>query len=292
MMKPAGLLLLATLAFAGAAQAQDGASAAHVGVQADPCANLSPMPKALTDYLAVARKARDEKRPIPPLEGATRAVYDTWTNARLLEDFAGRCAWRDANAKLAPPAPDRVVFFGDSITQNWQVLDPGLFSDQVVDRGISGQTTSQMVIRFQDDVIALHPAVVHIMAGINDIAGNTGPTTPVWIETNIHTLVELAKAHGVRVVLSSILPSDHFAWRPEIRPAETVRALNASLKRYADAQGLVYVDYYPAMVGGRGELRAELTDDGVHPNAAGYAIMRPLAEAAIRRALAQAPTRR
>ena len=269
------------LALATAAQAQT-----PTGVLADPCAGLAPMPAAVTQYMAQAAKARAAKETPTPPPAATLAVYQAWQDQRLVQDFAGRCTYRDANAKLPPAAAGRVVFFGDSITQGWAAFDAGLFSDQSVNRGISGQTTSQMVVRFQDDVIALKPAVVHILAGTNDVAGNTGPVAQAWIEANVRTLVELAKAHGVKVVLGSILPAGRFTWRPELTPAPTIRALNANLRRYAEAEGLVYVDYHAAMATPDGALRPELTGDGVHPNAAGYAIMRPLADAAIRRAAA------
>lgn len=282
----AKLLAGAMLALPGAAFAQASGNG-QVGVLADPCAALPPLPAVVTDYMVAAGKARADKQQPPPIPPEVRSAYEAWTTTRLTEDFAGRCTWREANAKLPPASGRRVVFFGDSITQNWQGLDPSLFSDQVLDRGVSGQTTAQMVIRFQDDVIALHPAVVHIMAGVNDIAGNTGPTREDWIEANIRTMVELAQAHGVRVVLSSLLPAAKFDWRPGLTPATQIREMNERLRRYAHAKGLIYVDYYPAMAGPHGEMRPQFTEDGVHPNAKGYAVMRPIAEAALRRALAE-----
>ncbi|MCA1634035.1 MAG: SGNH/GDSL hydrolase family protein [Acidobacteria bacterium] len=197
------------------------------------------------------------------------------------------------------PAPDRrerrVVFMGDSITDSWD--DPkygGFFPGKpYVDRGISGQTTPQMLIRFRPDVIALKPAVVVILAGTNDIAGNTGPTTLGAIEDNFTSMAELARANGIRVVLASLLPVSDYERRPDgtpivrttTRPPAQIEALNAWMKKYAAGNKLGYLDYYSAMADARGFLKDELSDDGLHPNAKGYAVMAPLAERAIAAAL-------
>src|ERR687886_422144 len=201
-----------------------------------------------------------------------------------------------ANAKVAPPAKgeQRVVFMGDSITDGWD--DPrygGFFPGKpYLDRGISGQTTPQMLIRFRPDVIALGPKAVVILAGTNDIAGNTGPMTLGAIEDNLASMAELAHANGVRVVLASLLPVSDYEKRdgkPIIqttrRPPEQIRALNEWMKRYAAANGATYLDYYSAMVDDKGFLRDELSEDGLHPNAKGYEVMAPLAERAIASAL-------
>ena len=205
-------------------------------------------------------------------------------------DFAGFHRYREANAKLPPPAAgeNRVVFFGDSITEAWNRYHPEFFTGRpYFDRGISGQTTSQMVIRFRPDVIALKPKVVVILAGINDIAGNTGPITLEEIEGNLTSIVELAKANGIRVVLSSILPADRLPWRPELpNPTEKILALNAWLKDYAAKNDCVYLDYFSALTDGQNAMRKELQEDAVHPNRAGYDVMEPLAEKAIAAALA------
>ena len=213
-----------------------------------------------------------------------------------LKDWPALSRYRDANAKLAPPAKgeSRVVFMGDSITDGWD--DPrygGFFPGKpYVDRGISGQTTPQMLVRFRPDVIALGPKAVVILAGTNDIAGNTGPMTLGAIEDNLASMAELARAHSVRVVLASLLPVSDYEKRdgkPIIqttrRPPEQIRALNEWMKRYAAENGATYLDYYSAMVDDKGFLRDELSEDGLHPNAKGYEVMAPLAERAIASAL-------
>ena len=213
-----------------------------------------------------------------------------------LKDWPALSRYRDANAKLAPPAKgeSRVVFMGDSITDGWD--DPrygGFFPGKpYVDRGISGQTTPQMLVRFRPDVIALGPKAVVILAGTNDIAGNTGPMTLGAIEDNLASMAELARAHGIRVVLASLLPVSDYEKRdgkPIIqttrRPPEQIRALNEWMKRYAAENGATYLDYYSAMVDDKGFLRDELSEDGLHPNAKGYEVMAPLAERAIASAL-------
>jgi acyl-CoA thioesterase-1 len=156
-----------------------------------------------------------------------------------------------------------------------------------VNRGIAGQTTAQMLVRFRQDVIALKPAVVVILAGTNDIAGNTGAATQAMIEDNLHSMVELAKANGIAVVLSSVLPVSDYPWRPGVQPAAKVRALNAALRAYAQQHSLVWLDYHAAMANAEGGLDPPLAKDGVHPTPAGYARMVPLAEASIQQALAQ-----
>jgi len=207
---------------------------------------------------------------------------------RLL-DWPQLARYRDENAALAPPAKGvrRVVFYGDSITEGWGPTGSGRFfpGKPYVNRGISGQTTAQMLVRFRQDVLDLKPAVVVILAGTNDIAGNTGPSSRQMIEDNLHSMVELASAHGIRVVLSSVLPVSTYPWRPGSHPAEDVRALNAALREYARQQGLVYLDYYAAMANAAGGLDPNLAKDGVHPTDAGYAIMAPMAEQAIAQAL-------
>jgi len=185
-----------------------------------------------------------------------------------------------------------VVFIGDSITEGWFDKRPGFFTRGRVDRGIGGQTTPQMLIRFRPDVLALRPAVVVILAGTNDIAGNTGPATLEAIEDNLASMADLAHANGVRVVLASLLPVSDYEQRDgkpinqtTRRPPEKIRALNEWIKSYAAAHGQVYLDYYTATVDARGFLKDELSDDGLHPNAKGYEAMAPLAERAIAAAL-------
>lgn len=205
------------------------------------------------------------------------------------EDWADLGRYRSANEALPAPAAGekRVVFMGDSITDFWGRVPGSTFfpGKPYVNRGISGQTTPQMLVRFWPDVVALRPSVVVILAGINDIAGNTGPMTLEDTENNLRSMVDIARQNGIRVVLSSLTPASAFPWRPSMQPAEKVRLLNAWIKDYAQRNGLVYLDYYSAMVNGDGGMRSNLTKDGVHPNADGYNIMAPLAERAIADAL-------
>ncbi|WP_294233599.1 SGNH/GDSL hydrolase family protein [uncultured Sphingomonas sp.] len=213
-----------------------------------------------------------------------------WTREweeRLHNDFGYLARYREANAALTPiPGKPRIVFMGDSITEGWVGKMPQFFTPGRVGRGISGQTTSQMLLRFRQDVIDLKPAVVQIMAGTNDIAGNTGPTTDAQVEGNIMSMVELAQAHGIRVILASIPPADHFEWKPGLPTAPRIATLNAWLKDYAKRVGATYADYWSVLHVGDA-LNPAYGTDGVHPNAAGYAAMAPVADAAIKRALAK-----
>jgi len=215
----------------------------------------------------------------------------------VASDFAGFYRYAEANAALAPPKPGeaRVVFFGDSITDNWSKAGYGGFfpGKPYVNRGIGGQTTAQMLVRFRADVIDLRPAAVVILAGTNDIAGNAGPATLGQIESNLSSLAELARAHRVGVVLASLLPvsddkkdaSGQPLTRTLQRPTASIRALNQWLAGYAAENGHVYLDYFSATADANGLLRTEFNDDGLHPNARGYAVMAPLAERAIGEAL-------
>ena len=197
--------------------------------------------------------------------------------------------YRAANAALALAAPgeDRVVFYGASMTEGWGRNGSTFFSGKpYVNRGISGQTTAQMVVRFRQDVIDLHPKAVLILAGTNDVAGNTGPTTPEMTEENWQSMADLAKANGIRVIFASITPSTDFPWRRGLHPAEKIRALNAWLKEYCAAHSLTYLDYYTSLTNAEGGMKAELTVDGVHATVKGYEVMAPLAQAAIDKTLA------
>lgn len=205
-------------------------------------------------------------------------------------DWANLEKYAEANKALPEPEVNekRVVFMGNSITEGWKEADSAFFSGKpYVNRGISGQTTPQMLIRFRPDVIELKPAVVVILAGINDIAENTGPMTLEQTFGNIVSMVQLAKANGIKVVVSSVLPANNFPWRPAIKPAEKVKALNFMLKKYCSDNNIVYVDYYKAMVDAQGGLDEKMAYDGVHPTLAGYKVMEPLVEAGIIKALYQ-----
>ncbi len=219
--------------------------------------------------------------PCPPDQMATGAKPTYQKNL----DWAWLCRYRADNARIAQGPRPRVVFMGDSITEFWSLHDPGLFTHGVVDRGISGQTSPQMLLRFSQDVIALHPLVVHIMAGTNDIAGNTGPTSPDQFRNNVIAMVTLAHANHIRVVLASIPPSVRFGFHPLIKPAPWIAELNIWLKDYAAASGAVYADYHAVLAEPDGRIKDRYSADGLHPGTLGYQAMRPVADAAIDRAL-------
>jgi lysophospholipase L1-like esterase len=234
----------------------------------------------------------------PPVEAScpqmAAALQAMMRNDARLRDWAQLARYRDANRTLPrSTAGPRVVFMGDSITDSWQQPQFGDFfaNPHYIDRGISGQTTPQMLVRFRPDVIALDPQAVVILAGTNDIAGNTGPMTDEEIEDNLASMSELAHVHGIKVVLASITPTSAYhtgaTGTPQTtaRPMARIRALNEWIQKYAVEHGDVYLDYFSAMVDSTGVMKEELTRDDLHPTAAGYAIMRPLAEAAIARAL-------
>ena len=231
------------------------------------------------------------QQPAPPTaeEIAKRQLAQ---EERLHNDWANLQRYREANSKLSPPVKNenRVVFLGNSITEGWAPHFATMFPGKpYIGRGIGGQTTPQMLVRFRQDVIDLKPTVVVILAGTNDIAGNTGPSTIEMIENNLASMAELAKANGIRVVLSSVLPVYDYPWKPGLEPAPKIIALNKWMKEYAREHGAVYLDYHSAMADARGGMRSELANDGVHPNEAGYRIMAPLAEQAIQKALRGKP---
>lgn len=207
---------------------------------------------------------------------------------RLRSDWAWSGRYRAANAALPPPRSGvpRIIFMGDSITEGWPDKQPDFFHEDRIGRGIGGQTTPQMLVRFRQDVIALQPDVVHIMAGTNDIAGNTGPMTAADTQANIQSMVELAQTNGISVILASIPPADSYPWRPGLDTGTKIEELNDWLKGYAQRRGIVYADYWSAMrePGALG-MREGLSYDHVHPTETGYAVMGPVAERAIARAL-------
>jgi len=252
-------------------------------------------PPSASAQAAPAQQATPPALPsCPELAAALQAVA---RNDARLSDWPNLARYREANRSIATPGAGeaRVVFMGDSITDAWPQPRFGAFfpGKPYIGRGISGQTTPQMLLRFRPDVIALKPKAVIILAGTNDIAGNTGPMTDEQISGNLASMAELAKANGIRVIFSSILPVSEYHVRPgDTAPPQTTRrpmaritALNAWMKEYAAANGHAYLDYFSAMTDAKGLLRAELSEDDLHPNAAGYAIMAPLAEAAIQAAL-------
>lgn len=202
------------------------------------------------------------------------------------QDWANLGKYQEANSKLTMKTASRIVFMGNSITEGWLADTTSFFyTKKYINRGIGGQTTPQMLVRFRADVIDINADVVVILAGINDIAGNTGPSTPEMIFNNIKSMAELAIANKVKVVLSSILPANDFPWRPGLSPADQVVKLNEMINAYANKNGIVYLDYYNSMVDDKKGLRKEYTTDGVHTTLAGYKVMEPLAERAIAKAL-------
>ncbi len=234
----------------------------------------------LTLLAAFMTPAFAQQAPVPPSPPKPRP--------QLIE-LAQLSRYAADNESLAPPAPgtQRVVFFGDSITDNWGRKFGSFFPGKpYVNRGISGQTTSQMLLRFQQDVVHLHPAAVILLAGTNDCAENTGPISDDQIQDNIRSMVAIARANHIRFILASIPPADRFPWHPGIAPADRIRRLNTALAAYAAQQHLVFLDYYSALAQPDGAMKPDLAvDKAVHPNDAGYAVMQPLAEAAIRASL-------
>lgn len=204
------------------------------------------------------------------------------------QDWANLKRYQKENKYLKTPVinENRVVFMGNSITEGWSNHHPEFFMNKLyINRGISGQTTPQMLIRFNQDVIDLNPKVVIICAGTNDIAGNTGPSSLKMIVDNISAMAEIAKANDIKVVIASVHPVYDYPWNPGLKPNEKIPALNKLLKAYSEKNEIIYLDYFSAMVDNKNGLRSELGSDGVHPNKKGYQIMAPLAENAIKKAL-------
>ncbi|MEI6679044.1 MAG: SGNH/GDSL hydrolase family protein [Mariniphaga sp.] len=213
-----------------------------------------------------------------------KADYEKW----LKLDWPNLKRYSESNTKLGLPAANekRVVFMGNSITDGWVRTAPEFFDGRpYIGRGIGGQTTPQMLVRFRADVVNLKPKVVVILAGTNDIAGNSGPSTLEMIQDNLASMADLAKANGIKVILCSILPAYDYPWKPGLKPYEKIRVMNKWIKAYATKKGFIYLDYYSAMVDNRPGLKVEYSSDGVHPNKLGYSIMAPLAEKAIAKAL-------
>ncbi|WP_312162079.1 GDSL-type esterase/lipase family protein [Phenylobacterium sp.] len=269
---------------AGAAQAQP------VGMVADPCPPLAA-PDPLGVEIAQAMVA---DVPFPPallakaMDPARGAAAEKAKAEKAASDWADLCRYRPENAAAQGV---ETVFMGDSITELWMVADPGFFSAARVDRGISGQTSAQMLLRFMPDVVALRPKVVHILAGTNDVAGNTGPNRPEDFKNNISAMADIADANRIAVVIGAIPPADRFLWRGELKPAAQIVELNAWLKAFAAARGYAFADYHAAMATPAGAMAPAFSKDFVHPNRAGYAVMRQVAEQALDEARRRGPRR-
>jgi lysophospholipase L1-like esterase len=278
-------LLSAAAVWAQGASRESKADAQPVGMVEQPCPPPISPPAAVRDLLVElfieprTLTAADFDR---LMKNPQFMTFNEESRRLAVQDWPGVCRYRAANVAVArvQPAP-RIVFMGDSITENWGLADPTFFSGGIVNRGIGGQTTAQMLVRFRADVVALRPQAVHIVAGTNDVAGNTGPTSPQDFENNIMSMAEIARANGIRVILGAIPPAAAFNWRPQIKPVPTIRALNDWLRGYAARNQIEFIDYYTALAGPSGELKPDLGNDGVHPNGSGYRAMRSLVEKAV-----------
>lgn len=271
------LIVTASLALLAGGAAQ----AAPLGMVETPCKPPPATPASVEAFNAAFLEPG--KPDLPKLIALTKdpayVAYEAARKAQDAQDPNGLCRYAQANAALlASGRRPEVVFLGDSITENWVRGDPALFADgRVVGRGIGGQTSAQMLVRFHADVVALRPRAVHIMAGTNDVAGNGGVTSEAAFQNNIMAMVEIARVHDIEVVLASLPPAARFFWRPEVRPARQIQRLNAWLRDYARRERLRFVDYHPALATPEGGMRSEFAIDGVHPNRDGYAAMRTLA---------------
>jgi lysophospholipase L1-like esterase len=287
------LLVLVLAAFASSVDARPPAEplVRPVGIVEQPC-----QPPTAPGAEVKANEQKDwRERLLDPSEGrefdppdlsATNAAHAAEED-RLHYDWASLCRYRAENAALRRSTAPRVVFMGDSITEFWKLAHPEFFGESFIDRGVSGQTTGQMLVRFRQDVIALKPAVVHILAGTNDFGGSGGPTTLDAIKNNIVSMIDLAVANDIRVVLGSVPPAGAFPWRPTVlEPAQHIVELNEWLRRFAREKSLFYVDYHEPLADERDAMKQTFSNDGVHPNRDGYSVMEPLARRAIEQALA------
>lgn len=274
-------LTLLLLAASLMAQAQQNET--PVGMVEQPCSPppvMSPAVRTLLSDLFMVPHPLAQQDFARLMSDAAFADYNGTLLRNAKNDWPQLCRFNAANAAvLASGKHPHLVFIGDSITENWLLGDPALFNDATVNRGIGAQTTPHLLLRFRADVIQLQPDLVHILIGTNDVAGNTGPNSPQDYQNNLMSMVELARANGIGVLLGSIPPAASFNWQPSLKPVPRIRELNAWLQSYAKSEQLTYIDYYTALTDADGGLRAELTNDGVHPNYAGYAVMRQVLEA-------------
>jgi lysophospholipase L1-like esterase len=243
-----------------------------------------PMPVVSPERMTLIVEPKPRITKTPPASETDRANYMRWSKI----DPDGVCRYREENRSLPAATNHRVIFLGDSITEAWKPSVPSLFTGDVLDRGVSGETTTQMLARFRTDVIDLHPAVVHIMGGINDIHS---PPGTALTRSNIESMVELARAHDITVILGAVMPSSFFKGSPDLVPGPHIVWLNRWLRDYAEENGLIYVDYHGPLQDGKLGIKDGLSNDGLHPNRLGFEAMTPLARAAIDRALKSRATR-
>jgi lysophospholipase L1-like esterase len=277
----AALSGLAALLMAGSAQAQEAPRPPQPRTIADIA--CPPMPLISPERMTLIVEPRPHAAKLPPASEADRAAYMNWSKV----DPSGVCWYREQNKALPPATAGRVIFMGDSITESWKPSMPDLFTHDVIDRGVSGETTTQMLARFRTDVIDLHPAVVHIMGGINDI--HSAPGTALT-RSNIESMVELARAHGITVILGAAPPSSSFQGTADPESAAHVVWLNAWLRDYATQNHLIFVDYHAPLADETHGIRDGLSNDGIHPNRRAFEIMTPLAQIAIAEALVSRAT--
>jgi lysophospholipase L1-like esterase len=283
----AGLAVLAATSMAMGARAQIVvAEPPHLSLP-PPVPGTAPAPTPTAEGVTPLTPPQNGAPPTPaPAQRTPEQIAAA--NAATLLDWPALARYRAEDAALPPPEPGkpRVVLLGDSITQYWLRERPGFFAaNGYVDRGISGQTSPQMVLRFHQDVVALKPAVVMILAGTNDIAQNTGPITDEEVIANLEAMVEMARAHRIKVVIGSVPPATTFFWRPDVQPAPHVMALNEKIKAWAKMEDLTYADFWSAMALPDGTMNPQLANDTVHPNLAGYTVMEPIATSAIATAM-------
>lgn len=264
---------------AGAAQAQPpGPPPGPRGIVAEPCPGPLARPPELAQVIA------NPNMPPPP----SVVAFNQEQDRRNRVDWANLCRYVPDNAARKAAAPPTAVFIGDSITEGWARSGADFFTaNGVVGRGISGQVSGQNLLQFQQDVVNLKPKVVHIMIGTNDVAGNAGPTSYGDIVRNLQAMVDLARANKIKVVLATIPPAADFPWRRGLEPAPHIIRLNGWIRDYAKRENIVVADYHAALANPQGGFRAEWSGDGVHPNAAGFKVMEPIASAAIKQALAK-----
>lgn len=264
------------------------ASAQVLAQAKDPCPEApSPDPELAAKLRELALKPGGRIDPATFLADPRTAEFirkmTAQEQARIQRDWAGLCRYRAANSAQKAKARPRVVFLGDSITENWIHAEPSRFSDKVIDRGISGQTSGQILLRFYPDVVALRPKTVHILAGTNDILRDNGTVGDDDIVNNIRAMIDIAQANRIKVVLGAILPISVRAWQPDLKPAQRLIRLNERLESLAKARKVAFIDYFSALKDADDGLRTDLGNDGVHPNRDGYSVMRPMAERALGR---------